>query len=104
MGGDYRHRTVLWIDTEQDGSTRDSSAFGTDSSDVPSVEVEIENASIRKEFDILQSNRTRSAFVGRHATRSRSQVDTVICETRDLMTAVARLCTSVFVCQTKVSC
>ncbi|CAF4475789.1 unnamed protein product, partial [Rotaria magnacalcarata] len=30
-----------------------------------------------------------------------SKVDTVICETRDLMNAVARLCTNVFVCQSK---
>jgi len=30
------------------------------------------------------------------------QVDTVICQTRDLMNAVTRLCTTVFVCQTKV--
>ncbi|CAF1259271.1 unnamed protein product [Rotaria magnacalcarata] len=32
-----------------------------------------------------------------------SKVDTVICETRDLMNAVARLCTNVFVCQSKYS-
>jgi hypothetical protein len=31
-----------------------------------------------------------------------SKVDAVICETRDLMNVVTRLCTTVFVCQSKV--
>jgi hypothetical protein len=32
-----------------------------------------------------------------------AKVDIVICEARDLMNAVTRLCTNVFVCQSKVN-
>ncbi|CAF4011766.1 unnamed protein product, partial [Rotaria sp. Silwood1] len=41
----------------------------------------------------------KTTVSGKNATFAK--VDTVICETRDLMNAVTRLCTNVFVCQSK---
>lgn len=67
-----------------------------------SIEIEIKKSSIGQIFHILQSMMINKNLLD-HQGNLFLQVDTVICQTKDLIHAVTRLCTTVFICQSQVS-